>query len=377
MGADPAQSGLKNFIQDLDPERVPSAEPQAQRKRLVIVGDVHGRLAQLQKLLQKINFDRSAGDHLVFTGDLVNKGPDIPGVVQLAIDLGASAVRGNNEDRVLAAHGFLKSGRVSAAVDDNGGPGFEDSSKKVPEDIPFAISSDYITATQLSDEHISWLSSLPLILRLGSLKGATSPPWNAGSIVVAHGGLVPLVPLEEQDPWAVMNMRSLVYPSDEPRPEAIQKALAKRTRVRLCRRAAFRGTKDEELDAELSRVLGLPDDDQTFEIPQDNKNVPVPIEAKDGKLWRDAWNEAQNLIEAPEQRTVVVYGHDARAGLQVQMEVEIPGRLKETGVKGTWTRYAFGMDSGATYGNELSAMVIEPSPDMKDIVHRIEQVKET
>ncbi|OHF01513.1 calcineurin-like phosphoesterase [Colletotrichum orchidophilum] len=369
-----AHHDFQKTVQILDPKLVPSAESGAPRRRLIIVGDVHGRVSQLQKLLEKVGFDKDAGDHLVFTGDLVNKGPDSSGVVQLAMDLGASCVRGNNEDRVLAARGFIERGVVIGPTGDDGKLFFEDSKEKLPADIPYAVSSDYVTATQLSGEQVSWLSSLPLILQLGPFKGAKSCPWNAGSVVVAHGGLVPLVPLEEQDPWAVMNMRSLVYPTDGAHPENIEVALAKRIKTRLCRRAAFQATKDERLDGELARVLSLWDSEETSKISTVQEGRTIPIELKDGKRWRDAWNETQNITEEPENRSVVVYGHDAKEGLQVQPDVEVPETFKEKGIRGLWTRYAFGLDSGCAYGKELSAMVIETNPDRSDIVHRIEQV---
>ena len=39
-------------------------------------------------------------DHLIFVGDIVAKGPDSLGVIDLARSLGASCVRGNHEERV-------------------------------------------------------------------------------------------------------------------------------------------------------------------------------------------------------------------------------------------------------------------------------------
>ncbi|KAK1727509.1 hypothetical protein CaCOL14_008782 [Colletotrichum acutatum] len=370
-----SQYDFRQTVQTLDPKYVPSAERGAHRRRLVIVGDVHGRASQLQKLLDKVGFDKDAGDHLAFTGDLVNKGPDSAGVVQLAMDLGASCVRGNNEDRVLVARGFIERGRVTGSTSDDGKMVFEDSKEKLPADVPYAVSSDYVTATQLSEEQVKWLSSLPLILHIGPLKGAKSPPWNSGTAVVAHGGLVPLLPMEEQDPWAVMNMRSLVYPIDGDHPENVTVALAKRIKTRLCRGAAFQVAKDERLDGELARVLRLWDGNEISQIATNQERGTIPIELDDGKRWREAWNETQNMIETPENRSVVVYGHDAKEGLQVEPDIQVPESLKEKGAQGPWTRYAFGLDSGCAYGRELSAMVIETSPDGSDVIHRIEKVK--
>src|ERR1700744_6498091 len=58
--------------------------------------------AAVEELLQKLDFDKER-DHLIFTGDMIFKGPDSLGVVDLARDLGASCVRGNHEDRTLLA----------------------------------------------------------------------------------------------------------------------------------------------------------------------------------------------------------------------------------------------------------------------------------
>ena len=65
----------------------------------IVVGDVHGCLDELRRLLAACGFHR--GDRLVLAGDLVAKGPDSQGVVQLAREEGAAAVAGNHDDHVL------------------------------------------------------------------------------------------------------------------------------------------------------------------------------------------------------------------------------------------------------------------------------------
>lgn len=76
---------------------------------LDIVGDVHGELEPLRNLCRRLGY-REDGSHpqgrrLVFVGDLVDRGPDSPGVVRLVrswIDAGnALAVIGNHEFNVL------------------------------------------------------------------------------------------------------------------------------------------------------------------------------------------------------------------------------------------------------------------------------------
>lgn len=64
--------------------------------RHVFVGDVHGCLEPLDRLLASIGF-RAGEDRLLPVGDLVNKGPDSAGVLRRMIDLDASPVLGNHD----------------------------------------------------------------------------------------------------------------------------------------------------------------------------------------------------------------------------------------------------------------------------------------
>lgn len=76
---------------------------------LDIVGDVHGELDALHALLTAAGYDEQGrhadGRHLVFLGDLVDRGPDSPGVVRFVrrlIDSArASVILGNHELNLL------------------------------------------------------------------------------------------------------------------------------------------------------------------------------------------------------------------------------------------------------------------------------------
>ena len=57
-------------------------------------------------------------------------------------------------------------------------------------------------ARQLSDEQAEWLDTCPVILKIGQIP-------EMGEVVVVHGGLVPGVEAEKQDPVAVMSMRTI------------------------------------------------------------------------------------------------------------------------------------------------------------------------
>jgi predicted phosphodiesterase len=132
----------------------------------LIVGDVHGCLGELEELLHEAKY--VATDRLIFCGDLVAKGPDSQGVVQLAREKGAVSVLGNHDAHVL------KIGR--------GGEG-----KKHHEQV----------AKALTDADWRWLEALPVVL-----------PLEAEGVVVVHGGLVPGVPFDQQEKDVAINMRS-------------------------------------------------------------------------------------------------------------------------------------------------------------------------
>jgi serine/threonine protein phosphatase 1 len=67
--------------------------------RLIAVGDIHGCPHEFEELLRQIN--PVAGDRVVILGDLVNRGPDSPAVLALARAVGALALLGNHEARLL------------------------------------------------------------------------------------------------------------------------------------------------------------------------------------------------------------------------------------------------------------------------------------
>jgi hypothetical protein len=150
--------------------------------RTIVIGDVHGCANELTELLDRVRVAPS--DQVVFVGDLVARGPDSRGVLRLVRELSALAVRGNHEERLLAARTaslrgepWPKIGKVHAAL-----------------------------ARELDENEWQQLEALPLGLEL-----------EAHALRVVHAGVVPGRAWEEQDPWMVTHMRSLLEdgtPSD-------------------------------------------------------------------------------------------------------------------------------------------------------------------
>lgn len=90
----------------IDTARVPDG------MRVYAIGDVHGRADLLHELLLKIEDDslaRGATDtHIIFLGDLIDRGPDSAGVIETAMALRAAGrkvrfLMGNHEEVFLRA----------------------------------------------------------------------------------------------------------------------------------------------------------------------------------------------------------------------------------------------------------------------------------
>lgn len=150
-------------------------------KPTIVVGDVHGCLDELRRLLTASGF--SPGERLVLAGDLVAKGPDSQGVVQLAREAGAEAVLGNHDDHVLRARAVARG--------------------ELPAPSKGVRAEHQRVADELTRPDWKYLETLPLFLRLG--------PEQAGGAdtVVVHAGAVPGVPFDEQRPEHLISMRSI------------------------------------------------------------------------------------------------------------------------------------------------------------------------
>jgi hypothetical protein len=212
--------------------------------RTVVVGDVHGCRSELEDLLEHVGY--GAGDRLVMVGDLVVRGPDPAGTLDLLMRLRARAVRGNHEDRLI-------------------------NWRRTPPGMrpPPLGGVQRATVRTLRRRHWEWLMRLPLWLDLPE-----------HGLRVVHAGVLPGIPIEQQDPRTLMYVRTL-GPTGE--------ALERRGRV----------------------------------------------------MWGEQY-------EGPPQ---VVFGHNALEKPQVHP-------------------YATGIDTGAVYGNRLTAMVLRDGEQVPGVADR-------
>ena len=127
------------------------------------MGDVHGCVDELRAMLAQVGYDKHR-DTLVLVGDLVNKGPGSGEVLQLAQECKALCVRGNHDDELLKA--YYRVGRYAEGLE------------KYKHDALY----------QVTPQDIHWLQEQPLSITF---------PWI--DVLVVHAGLIPDVPLEDQD----------------------------------------------------------------------------------------------------------------------------------------------------------------------------------
>lgn len=150
--------------------------------RTIIVGDVHGCRSELEGLLDRVAF--TTGDRLVFVGDLVARGPDSLGVLDVARTTGAIVVRGNHEQRLL-------DWRRARAQWMHGEAAAKPPIGRMHRDI----------ARSLRPVDWTLLETSPLFLDL---------PEHGARVV--HAGVVPGVPFEAQSPQTLMRIRTVGVP---------------------------------------------------------------------------------------------------------------------------------------------------------------------
>jgi len=132
-----------------------------------VVGDIHGRCAQLHNLLGMLPRDESAYK-LVFLGDLIDRGPDVPGCVEHILNLCKAnpeqvlCLRGNHEQMLLD---FLDDESLIWMTTATGGDQtfrqYTDTALRLRTDADFAAARDLI-AEKIPAGQIEFFRQLPL-----------------------------------------------------------------------------------------------------------------------------------------------------------------------------------------------------------------------
>lgn len=144
--------------------------------RTIVIGDVHGCLAELRDLLSKVEFVKGS-DRLVFVGDLMDRGPEPAACVKFARELGAECVESNHDEK------FPRFRKHEAH--------FKVTGKKNPMRLSAERQAQHAL---LSDEDIAWIKSLPQVIHI------------APDMVVVHAGLEPAFKVADQSD-AVIRVR--------------------------------------------------------------------------------------------------------------------------------------------------------------------------
>ncbi|KAG1883412.1 Metallo-dependent phosphatase-like protein [Suillus subluteus] len=322
-----------NFTHTLSDEQLPTNDND---RRIIAIGDIHGMNESLTALLNKISYDTQK-DVLIHLGDFTTKA-----TVEESLTVLILGVRGNNDQKVLEWQKWLRE------VDDHWSdyelvpekgdmPAFDSypSSMKKPDwgnKVPKGwkpLGDHYQVARAMSRSHYNYLRSLPLVLyapaghvffvHAGLLAAdpsriATHPkqPLSHWPSIEQHEDDIPTIRKaqelallsdipQNQDPWVVLNMRSV-------------RKNGKPTR---------------------SNNKGIPYSDLWNKI----MNKCSGFHASNTRLGSVTRLTGQ-LAHLPCYASTVVYGHAATRGLDVK-------------------RWSVGLDTGCSVGRRLSALVLD------------------
>ncbi|KAI7867494.1 Metallo-dependent phosphatase-like protein [Spinellus fusiger] len=161
--------------------------------RILVVGDVHGCLNELNQLIAQLRL--TSEDRLILAGDLTSKGPDSVGVLRRAKEIGALCVRGNHDDKVV---------RLKTFQLQKGDNAMQPLNVVMPEGNvgdPLKFGNYHrAVASNMTQDDYNYLDSCPMALTLPSFNNS----------VVVHAGMDPAIQdINSQIPYLVMNMRDI------------------------------------------------------------------------------------------------------------------------------------------------------------------------
>lgn len=153
--------------------------------RVILIGDPHGMLREVEELLDKCAVQPE--DHVLFLGDLIDRGRDSAGCVDLAMRIEArqgkpACILGNHEDRHLRYRDIEeRDGHVYVDVD-----------------------THIETRRQLKQHHYDYFRQMPLFVRF--------PEHNA---VAVHAGVFPGRTIEQQSTRHLTHLQCIRPPHEK------------------------------------------------------------------------------------------------------------------------------------------------------------------
>jgi serine/threonine protein phosphatase 1 len=157
-----------------------------------VIGDIHGCAGELSCLIE--NLPLKAGDHLIFLGDYIDRGPDSKGVVSYLLDLARSSgyevvfLKGNHEDMLLGYLGLA--GRYGEMFLANGGY-----ATLASYGLPPAGMSQGSARARIPQEHVEFFQALRNY-------------FVEDSFLCVHAGIHPARPLAAQTPTDLLWIRN-------------------------------------------------------------------------------------------------------------------------------------------------------------------------
>ena len=172
--------------------------------RFFIVGDIHGCPQELEDIITACALER--GDHVVFLGDYIDRGPGAREVVEFLLDLQADNVctlaflKGNHEDMFLDFLGYF--GHFGESFLVNGGTATLQS---------YGVSQEMAgpdIARHLPPQHLAFFRQLERYVAIED-------------ILCVHAGIDPLRPLAAQEEEAMFWIRQEFITHPHPLPYTV------------------------------------------------------------------------------------------------------------------------------------------------------------
>ena len=296
---------------------------------ILVVGDVHGchdELLLLHETAMKQHNQGKPFAHVILVGDLVNKCPQSLQVVRhVRTTPRWWSIRGNHDNSALLAALGDPSRQDKSTYQWIWGK--QQQPKQQPEASEYVrekkenVNEDetYRRASVLSDDDVQWMADLPYTIRIPRsllhqfvMEGSSNKEDhddNEDDILIVHAGLVPDVPLEEQTIRTMVTIRTIEPTSSSENTTS--------------------DSSNDDTQEQQQQQQPQKQDEEEWHHRRQWKYSEGDDKKKNAVPWASIWNGPFDVI----------FGHDARRGLQ---------------------RYpkAIGLDTGVVYGKRLTGLVL-------------------